>query len=428
MLDIKFIRENPELIREAARKKRLDFKVERLIEVDDKRLALLREVEEMRAEQNKGGKEVAAQAGDEDAKTNLVDELKNLKTELKAKEDELAAVLKEWQNLMLQVPNVPDVSVPEGEDESKNQELRRVGKPPSFSFPVKSHIELMQNLDLADFERGVKIAGFRGYILKNDLVLLTLALWRYVLEHFVRLGFQPLFVPSLLKKESFLGTGFLPQGGDDLYETKDGFYLSGTAEVAVMGAFADEVIPREKLPVKVFAFSPCFRREAGSHGKDTKGLVRVHEFFKWEQVVLCEASHEVSVKHHEEITAYAEQILQTLKLPYRVVLNCGSDLGLGQVKKYDLEVWLPSEKKYLETHSASYYHDFQTRRLNIRYRAADGKFRFVHSLNNTAVATPRFLAALLENYQQADGSIVVPQALVPYFGKQVISQSNEATS
>jgi seryl-tRNA synthetase len=212
----------------------------------------------------------------------------------------------------------------------------------------------------------------------------------------------------------------LPQGEEDLYKTQDGDFLAGTAEVATMGYFMDEVIDKSQLPMKFISFSPCFRREAGSHGKDTKGIMRVHEFYKFEQVIFCEASHEESVKYHEEITGFAEDILQQLEIPYHVVANCGGDLGLGQVKKYDIEAWIPSENKYRETNSASYFHDFQTRRLNIRYKDDDGKLKFVHSLNNTALSG-RPLISIIENNQQADGSIKVPKVLVPYIGKEILS-------
>ncbi|MBU2103855.1 serine--tRNA ligase, partial [Patescibacteria group bacterium] len=224
-------------------------------------------------------------------------------------------------------------------------------------------------------------------------------------------------------REGFLGTGYLPQSEEDLYKTQDGEYLSGTAEVATMAYHLDEVLDRSVFPLKYFSFSPCFRREVGAHGKDTKGLVRVHEFYKFEQVVLCEASHEESVRLHEELTKNAEEAIQLLGIPYHVVINCGGDLGLGQVKKYDIECWMPGENQYRETHSSSYFHDFQTRRLNIRYRDEEGNMRFAHSLNNTALATPRFLAVLVENYQQADGTIRVPEVLVPYVGKEILGHS-----
>lgn len=323
---------------------------------------------------------------------------------------------------MLQVPNIPDISVPEGKSDEDNVEIKTWGEIKDFSFEPKGHIELMTKLDMVDFERGVKVAGFRGYFLKNDGVRLNFALWQYVYEHLAIKGdFTPMMVPSLLRKEPFMGTGYLPQSEDDLYKTQDDNYLAGTSEVAMMAYHMDEIIDKKDLPIKFLSFSPCFRREAGSYGKDTKGIKRVHEFFKFEQVVLGEANHEMSVKYHEELTENAEELLQGMKIPYRVVVNCGGDLGLGQVKKYDIETWVPSTKNYCETHSSSYFHDFQSRRLNIRYRDTDGRLKFVHSLNNTAIATPRFLISLIENNQQEDGSILIPEVLQKYMGKDRIT-------
>jgi seryl-tRNA synthetase len=231
-----------------------------------------------------------------------------------------------------------------------------------------------------------------------------------------REGFTPMIVPSLLRREPFVGTGYLPQSEEDLYKTQDNDYLAGTAEVSTMGYYMNEIIDKKNLPIKFFSFSPCFRREAGSHGKDTKGIFRIHEFLKYEQVVLCEASHEESVRLHEELTKNSEALLQELNIPYRVVVNCGGDLGLGQVKKYDIEAWMPSDGKYRETHSSSYFHDFQSRRLGIRYKDENGKLQFVHSLNNTALAMPRIICQIVENYQQADGSIKIPEVLRKYMG------------
>lgn len=231
-----------------------------------------------------------------------------------------------------------------------------------------------------------------------------------------------MIVPSLVRRVNFLGTGYIPQGEDDLYKTQDGDFLAGTAEVATMGYHMGDVLDAKELPLKYLSFSPCFRREAGSHSKDVKGLIRVHEFFKFEQVLLCEATHEESVKWHEWLNRNTEEFIESLNIPYHTVINCGGDLGLGQVKKYDIELWVPGENTYREISSASYFHDFQTRRLNIRYRDAEGKMQYAHSLNSTAVPTPRILVSLVENYQQADGSIKIPEALVPYLGKDVIQK------
>ena len=423
MLDIGFIRENIELVKAGAQKKRITVDFDRLLAVDDKRHALLQEVEGMRAKQNEAS-DLVGRTTDDSEKIRTIVDMKILKKDLQAKEKELEEVVKEWQLLMVHVPNVPDLSVPEGDSDVENQEVRVWGEKPAFAFAPKSHVELMQELGMADFERGVKAAGFRGYFLKGDGALLNFAVWNFVLDHFVKKGgFTPMLVPSLVKRVAFLGTGYLPQGKEDLYVTQDGDFLAGTGEVAAMAHYMSEVVSKASLPLKFVAFSPCFRREAGSHGKDTKGLMRVHEFFKFEQVVLCEASHEQSVQFHEELTNNAEELLQALKLPYHVVINCGGDLGLGQVKKYDIESWVPSENRYRETHSSSYFHDFQTRRLNIRYRDDAGVLQYAHSLNNTALATPRILISIIENYQQADGSIVIPEVLRPWMGKEKITKA-----
>lgn len=415
MLDIKFIRENKEIIDLAAKKKRLKFDVSFLIAVDDERRELLSSIEKKRAEQNEFSGQIATMPPG-DARNALLSKMKSLKDGLQVEEDKLSDVMKRWRKFMLEVPNIPDMSVPEGNSDAENHELRTWGKKPIFEFEPKGHIELMESLDLADFSRGADVSGFRGYFLKNEGALMVFALWNLVTEYFRGKQFTPMIVPSLVRQETLLGTGYLPQGEDDLYKTQDNEYLAGTAEVAAMSYFAGMTMTRSELPKKVLAFSDSFRREAGSYGKDVKGLIRVHEFYKFEQVILCEASHEESVRHHEELLANAEGILQILELPYRVVVNCTGDLGLGQVKKYDLEAWVPSQKRYVETHSCSYFHDFQTRRLNIRYKDETGKTRFTHSLNNTALAIPRILVQLIENNQLADGSVRVPKALIPYLG------------
>lgn len=419
MLDIHFIRENVEIIKAGAVKKHIEVDLDRLIAVDDERKLIRQELDVKRAEQNRRSNEIQILKGAEREK--VIEQMQHLKAGMAEGEEKLKEVMVEWQKLMLTVPNIPDMSVPDGESDADNMEIKKWGTLPEFSFTPKDHVELMTALDIADFERGSKVAGFRGYFLKGDGALLSYALWHFISDHFIKKGgFTPMIVPSLVRRESFMGTGYLPQSEEDLYKTQDGEYLAGTAEVASMGYHMNEVLDAKHFPIKYFSFSPCFRREAGAHGKDTKGLVRVHEFYKFEQVILCEASHATSVKYHEELTANAEEMLQLLKIPYHVVINCNGDLGLGQVKKYDIECWMPSEGKYRETHSSSYFHDFQTRRLNIRYRDENGELKFAHSLNNTALATPRFLTVLIENYQQSDGTIRVPDALVSYVGKSII--------
>ncbi len=424
MLDIKFIRENKDLIQLGAQKKRIQFNVDELISVDDKRKALLTLIEEKKAKQNEASARITA--SDNDAEKNvLISSMKDLKETLRVQEEQYQEIMKEWQRLMVAVPNIPDMSVPEGESDEQNVEVRTWGEKPEFSFAPKSYIDLMEAHDMVDLERGVKVSGFRGYFLKNDAVLLNFAVWQYTINKLIGKGFEPMIVPSLVRRETLMGSGYIPQGEEDLYKTQDGDYLAGTGEVATMSYYSDEVIESSMFPKKFLAFSPCFRREAGSHGKNTRGLYRVHEFFKFEQVVLCEANHQVSVELHEEITNNVEEMLQELGIPYHVVVNCGGDLGLGQVKKYDIETWIPTEQKYGETHSSSYFHDFQTRRLNIRYRDAEGKLRFAHSLNNTAFATPRLLISLIENNQQEDGSIKIPEVLRPYMqGREFIKKNS----
>jgi seryl-tRNA synthetase len=417
MLDIKFIKENPDIIREAVKKKHISFNVDELLAVEEKRKAVLALFEGLRTEQNLLSDKIP-QAQDETERARLIEDLKPLKEKVQEAEEQVKTVMKEWQTLMLQVPNVPDMSVPEGASDEENVELKVVGEKPVFSFTPKDNIALMEQHDMVDFDRGTKVAGFRGYYLKNDAVLLEMALWNYFMATLIKKGYQPFHVPSLVTKNTLYGTGYLPQGEEDLYKTQDDSYLSGTGEVAMMSYHSDEVLQLSDLPRKFIAMSPCFRREAGSHGKDVKGLIRVHEFFKLEQVVLCEANHQVSVDFHEELTANVEEILQSLGLHYHVVVNCGGDLGLGQVKKYDIEVWMPTQEKFRETHSSSYFHDFQTRRLNIRYKDANGKLQYAHSLNNTLVATPRILACIVENFQQADGTIRIPEVLRPYMNNR----------
>src|SRR3989344_4793777 len=423
MLDIKFIRENKDLVSAGAEKKHIKFDVDALLMVDDKRKELLLSIEKKRAEQNSVSEKMV-QTEVEAEKSQMIAEMKMIKEELQKEEEELKKVMHDWQVLMIAVPNIPDVSVPEGVDDKDNKEVKVWGDIPKFDFKPKDHIELMQNLGMIDLERGVKVSGFRGYFLKNDGALLSYAIWQHAMNHFMKQKFVPMLVPSLVRREAFIGTGYLPQGEDDLYKTQDGEFLAGTAEVATMAYHMDEIIEKKDLPVKFLSFSPCFRREAGAHSKDVKGLIRVHEFYKVEQVVLCEADHVESVKHHEWIHHNTEEFIETLGIPYHTVINCGGDLGLGQVKKYDIELWVPLEEKYREIGSTSYFHDFQTRRLNIRYKDNDRKMKFVHSLNGTAIPTPRILVSLIENFQQADGSIRIPDVLQPYMGGQKVITKN----
>ncbi len=427
MLDIKFIRENKEIIAAAAQKKHVNFNVEELITLDDKRRTLLASVEARRAAQNAASDKITKAATPEE-RAALIAEMKTVKNELEKEDALLKDVMKDWQNLMLRAPNVPDMSVPDGASDADNKEVKVWGEKPNFGFEPKDHIEIMTALNMVDIERGSKVHGFRGYFLTGDGVRLCFAIWNYALDFFgeknnagiVGKGFVPVMPPVIVRKLTMFGTGYLPDGEEDLYKTQDSDYLVGTAEVPLMGMHADETLSLEQLPKRYLGFSPCYRREAGAHSKDVKGLIRVHEFYKFEQLILCEANHETSVKYHEEVNRNTEEFIESLNIPYHTVINCGADLGLGQVKKYDIELWVPKEKTYREISSASYFHDFQCRRLNIRYRDAEGTLRYAHSLNSTAIPTPRILVSLIENYQQADGTIKVPEVLRKYLGQDVI--------
>ncbi len=409
MLDIKFIRENPEVVKEGARKKQMDLGVvDQVLAIDEKRRRLTKKAEELRARKNQLTKE------------NRIEGLK-IKEELKTFEPLLREAEDEFEKLMYQVPNFPAEDVPYGESEKDNVVVRTVGDLPKFDFKVKDHAQLAKDLDLLDLERGVKIGGFRSFFTKNELVLMEHGLLDLALKRIQAEGFTLMTVPWLVQPKYFRGTGYFPWGQEDHYQTQDGTNLIGTAEVSLTSYHADEVLREEDLPVKLAGISPCFRREVGAYGKDLGGIFRIHQFTKVEQVVLCQNDPTESSKWHEEMLKYSEEILQALGLPYQVVLMCTGDMGAGQKKKYDLETWFPAQNKYRETHSDSYFWDFQARRLNIRYKTKDGETKFVHTLNNTVVATPRILGAILENYQNADGSVTVPQVLRPYLGQAKIS-------
>lgn len=415
MLDIKFIRENKEIVQAGAKKKHINIDIEQLITLDDARLKELKEVEDLRSEVNRVSNDIARNQ-DSALKIQLIEEMRIVKDDIKAKEVILEKLTEEWQKAMLHIPNVPDISVPEGDSDADNVEVKKWGEKTVFNFEPKDHVEIMNALKMVDFERGTKIHGFRGYFLTNDGARLSFAIWNYAMEFFSSRGFSPIIPPVIVRKQNLYGTGHLPGDVEDYYMTQDGDALAGTAEVPLTGMHSGEVLDKKLLPLKYLGFSPCFRREAGSHGKDVKGLIRVHEFYKLEQVILCEASHEESVKFHEEINKNTEEFIESLGIPYHTVINCGGDLGLGQVKKYDIELWVPKENTYREISSASYFHDFQTRRFGIRYKDDNGKMHYAHSLNSTAIPTPRILVSLIENYQQADGSIKIPEVLRKYMG------------
>lgn len=421
MLDPKLIREHSDLVRLAAKNKNKDPQiVDKWLGTDDLFRKTLREVEDLRAKQNIISKKFARES--ENKKQHL-DEATKLKSTLKEFEEKLNHLEEKLQNLSLQLPNVPDPEVPIGKDESQNQVLRTWGEVPNFSFKPRDHITLATDLDLVDFERAAKVSGFRGYFLKNDLALMELALMNYALSKLTAKGYVPIIAPILVKEFTLFGTGQYPWGRQEVYSIpEDQLFLAGTAEIPVTAYYADEILEEKSLPKKFVAYSPCFRREAGSYGKDTKGLYRLHQFNKIEQVIICRNDKSESKRWHEELLGNAEELLQELKLPYRIVLMCTGDMGEPQVKKYDIETYMPGRGGYGETQSDSIMGDFQARRLNIRYRRADGSISFAHTLNNTAIASPRILIAILENYQQEDGSIMVPEVLRLYLQKDIIKK------
>jgi seryl-tRNA synthetase len=346
----------------------------------------------------------------------LAEEQKRKKAELKEEEDKLAALSKELETLLLRVPNVPAPEVPEGKDESENVEVKRAGEPRRFEFEPRDHVAIAEAQGWIEFERAAKLSGSRNYVLKGELSLLEGAVMRFALDRMVAKGFVPLTVPTLVRSEAMVGTGYFPGGEEQAYrcDERDDLVLVGTAEVPVTSLHSGEILAAKDLPLRYVALSACYRREAGTYGKDTRGLYRVHQFQKVEQVVIDVADEERSLEHHHAIVANAEEILVALELPYRIVNVCGGDLGAPQIQKFDIETWMPSRKGYGETHSASRFHDYQARRLSLRYRGADGVVRFCHTLNNTVAASARMLIALLENHQAADGTVWVPPPLRPY--------------
>ena len=415
MLDIRFIRENVEAVRDGARKKRIAFDPERLLAVDDRRRTLIRQVEDGKAEQRRRGKAVGGLQAE--ARQAELAELAQLKQSLAAGEAELQQVLAEFEALMLRVPNVPAADVPEGRDDSENVELRRVGAVPDKGFPLLDHVELGRRLRLLDIERGVRLSGARFYFLRGAGALLHRAVLAFALDHMVKKGFEPMEVPVLVRDPAMVGTAYFPGGEEQAYRIeRDQLNLVGTAEVPLTSFRAGEILTLAELPLRLVAQSHCFRREAGAAGKDTRGLYRIHQFQKVEQVVILPADEQASRAEHEAIVRNAEEVLAALELPYRVVNVCGGDLGQPQVQKFDIETWMPSRGGYGETHSASRFHDFQARRLDLRYRDARGDLRFCHTLNNTVIASPRVLIPILELNQQRDGSVVVPRVLRPWMG------------
>ncbi len=435
MIDIKLIRESPERFKDAARDKRMACDIDGLCGLDDRRRALQKELDDLKHQQNETGALIAQYKNPKTqgyqkalAEGMTADQLKaegeklvrqmaEIKDRAKSLEDESRQVIEQFDAALLLVPQVPDPEVPLGKDESENVELRRVGEPPAFPFPPKDHVELMTSLGMLDLERGVKLAGARNYVLRGDGVALHQAVLKLALDMMVERGFVQMGVPVLVRDAMMVGTGYFPGGEEQAYRCeRDEMSLVGTAEVPLTAYHGDETLAEDELPKRYVALSSCFRREAGAAGKDTHGLYRIHTFEKVEQVIICRNDEQESKRYHAEIVRNAEDVLGKLELPYRVVNVCTGELGQGQVQKFDIETWMPSRGGYGETHSASRFYEFQARRLKIRYRDAGKKLQFCHTLNNTVIASPRILIALVENHQREDGTIRIPAALRPYLG------------
>ena len=416
MLDIKFIRENADVVKTAAKNKLINVDIDRLLQVDEELRKVSQEADTLKEERNKLSSSIPTLSNEEKQKTILY--VKELKEKIAILDEKIEPLKKEFTDLMYQVPGIPFEEVPIGKDDEENVEIKRVGEIPTFDFEIKDHVDLAENLDLIDIPRGVKIAGSRSYYLKNEAVLLEMALCRYVIDKLVKKGFTPMTVPTLVKEAPMYGTSYFPGGREQSYAvTEDDLYLVGTSEVALVSYYSNETFASNtELPKMMCGYSSCYRREAGTYGKDTRGLYRVHQFTKIEQVILCEADYDKQYALHDFLLNNAEEIMQELKIPYRVVKVCTGDMGIGQVRKHDIEAWMPSRGKYSETHSCSSFNDFQSRRSGIKYKDENGETKYCFSLNNTAIASPRILIPLLELNQNADGSINIPEVLVPYMG------------
>jgi seryl-tRNA synthetase len=416
MLDIKFIRENAEKMKEVCKNKNLDpMDIDRILGLDAKRRKLINQIEELRAQQKKLDR-------------NEIIKARELKKKQKPLKEEFSKVEKEYEILMFKMPNVYSERTPIGSDESNNKEIYTSGKIPKFDFPIKDHLQIGKDLDLIDIEKGVKTSGFRGYYLKNEAALLQFALMSFALEKLRKKGFTIMIPPTILREFALTGSGHFPEGKDEVYqianpgrladgkEMKEKFYLSGTSESALLAYYANTIIDEKKLPIKMAGFSQCYRSEVGSYGKDTKGLYRLHEFMKIEQVIISQADLEKSDCLFEEMSKNAQEILEELELPYRVLQICSGDMGAGKYEMRDIETWMPSRNSYGETHSDSALTDWQSRRLNIKYKTKDGNKKFAYTLNDTMIASPRILIAILENHQQKDGSVKIPKVLEKYLG------------
>ena len=420
MLDIKILRNEPDKIREALKKRNNDLDITPAIELDKKRRELLTDVENKKAKQNAITKQIPAmkKAGEDTAP--IFKEMKELSNEIKADDEKVREIDEELRNFMLRIPNIPNESCPTGKDDTENLELRKNGTPREFAFEPKAHWDIGTNLDILDFERGTKIAGTRFTVYKGLGARLERSVIQYFLNTHTSRGYTEIFPPYMVNRASMTGTGQLPKFEEDAFKvTNNGFFLIPTAEVPVTNLHRDEILDGSKLPIRYCAYSACFRAEAGSAGRDTRGIIRQHQFNKVEMVHFSKP--EDSYNDLERLTNDAEVLLQGLGLPYRVVCLSTGDLGFSSAKTYDLEVWMPSYNRYVEISSCSNFEDYQARRANIRYKdSPKDKAQFVHTLNGSGLAVGRTVAAILENFQNEDGTVTIPEALVPYMGTDII--------
>ncbi|HUZ78833.1 MAG TPA: serine--tRNA ligase [Chloroflexota bacterium] len=415
MLSRAFIRRNPEAVRRAVDQKALTLDVDALLAADADELATQSRLDDLQGQRQAISKRFQRASAEE--RTVLQAQSRALGEEIDQLRETHTGLQASLQELLWQVPNLPWEGAPVGPDAGANTLVRQWGTPPTFSFTPRDHVELLEMHGWADFDRIGKVSGSRTYALRSDMVLLESALQRFMFDLLVGKGFTLLSVPSLVREPALYGMGQFPKARDDVYYLPaDDLYLSGTAEVILTGLHMGEILSEADLPLRYAGFSACFRRESGSFGRDVRGLLRVHQFYKVEQYVMCRNDAEESAHWHAQLLAAAEEVLQALELPYQVVECSTGDMGLGKFRMNDLETWLPAQQRYFETHSCSTLHDWQARRANLRYRTKEGKVEFVHTLNNTGIATPRIIAPLLENHQLEDGRVAVPQRLQPYLG------------
>lgn len=421
MLDIKYIVENPEVVKEGFAKKGCTINVDELINLYLEVNKLKTSSQALAEEKNRLSNSIKSASSEE--RPSIIAKSKAIGEQFKAEQEKLAAEQAKLDEIMWRVPNLPSPETPVGVDDSQNVVCRKVGEIPSFSFEPKDHVEIMEMNDWGELERIAKVCGSRTYAICDELARLELAIHLLVMDKLAGYGFKVITVPSISKEKPLYGQGYLPFAKDEIYYMpEDDVYLSGTAELILNSLRADEILTENELPILYAGFSPCFRREAGAAGKDTRGLTRVHQFMKTEQFVICKNDVAESEKWHKKLLQISEEVLQDLELPYQVLEVCTGDMGAPKYRQYDLEAWVPSQNCYRETHSCSNITEWQARRTNLRYRDnAEGKVRFVHTLNNTGIATPRALVPFLENHQQADGSVRIPEKLQPYMmGKKFI--------